>query len=259
MKVKDIMTKNVIVVSPETPINKVAEELYKNGFTGVPVVEGNKLVGIITEADLVMQKAKIHFPQYIQILDSFLYLENPGKIELEKAHPDILNVFLQVFEDGRLTDGTGKTINFTNTIIIATSNAGAELIREEIKKGNISNEILKEKLLDFLQSQGIFKPEFLNRFDAVVAFHPLSKEELNKIINLMINDLNKNLSEKEISVELTPEAIEKVINKGYDPVFGARPLRRALQDTVENLVAQKLLEGSLNKGDKLVIRGEDIV
>lgn len=83
MKVKDIMTKNVIVVSPETPINKVAEELYKNGFTGVPVVEGNKLVGIITEADLVMQKAKIHFPQYIQILDSFLYLENPGKIELE--------------------------------------------------------------------------------------------------------------------------------------------------------------------------------
>jgi CBS domain-containing protein len=83
MKVKDIMTKNVIIVSPETPINKVAEELYKNGFTGVPVVEGNKLVGIITEADLVMQKAKIHFPQYVQILDSFLYLENPGKIELE--------------------------------------------------------------------------------------------------------------------------------------------------------------------------------
>jgi len=178
--------------------------------------------------------------------------------ELEKAHPDILNVFLQVFEDGRLTDGTGKTINFTNTIIIATSNAGAELIREEIQKGNISNEILKEKLLDFLQSQGIFKPEFLNRFDAVVAFRPLSKKELNKIINLMINDLNKNLSEKEVSVELTSEAIEKVINKGYDPVFGARPLRRALQDTVENLVAQKLLEGSLQKGQKLVIKGEDI-
>jgi len=178
--------------------------------------------------------------------------------ELEKAHPDILNLFLQVFDDGRLTDGTGKTINFTNTIIIATSNAGSELIKEEIEKGAISNEVLKEKLLNLLQTKGIFKPEFLNRFDAVVAFHPLSKEQLHQIIKLMVAELNKTLSEKEVKVELTDEAIEKLIQIGFDPVFGARPLRRALQDKVENLVAQYLLQGTLQKGQKLIIKGEDI-
>jgi ATP-dependent Clp protease ATP-binding subunit ClpC len=178
--------------------------------------------------------------------------------ELEKAHPDILNVFLQVFDDGRLTDGTGKTINFTNTIIIATSNAGSELIREAIQKGQIKNEMLKEKLLNFLQSQGIFRPEFLNRFDAVVAFHPLNQDQLHQIVKLMINGLNKTLSDKEITIELDDEAIEELIKAGYDPAFGARPLRRALQDKVENLIAKLLLSGKLNKGEKLLIKASDI-
>jgi ATP-dependent Clp protease ATP-binding subunit ClpC len=177
--------------------------------------------------------------------------------ELEKAHKDILTLFLQVFDDGRLTDGTGQVVDFTNTIIIATSNAGSELIRESIQKG-VHGEDLKKGLLDFLQKQGIFRPEFLNRFDAVVAFHPLTQPQILQVAQLMLASLNKTMAEKEITLNFTPAAVQKLAQVGFDPVYGARPMRRAIQDKVENVLATSILEGKIPRGSSVTIDEKDI-
>lgn len=167
--------------------------------------------------------------------------------ELEKAHPKIFDLFLQVFDEGRLTDALGRTVSFVNTMIIATSNAGAEKIREMIRD-NRDPVAFREEILDFAQKAGIFRPEFLNRFDAVIIFRPLNIEELSRVAGLLLEDLNKRLSEKNIQVRITPELTNWVAEKGYNAEFGARPLRRFIQENIENYIAEALLSGKIQNG-----------
>jgi len=177
--------------------------------------------------------------------------------EIEKAHRDLITIFLQVFDDGRLTDGTGRVVDFTNTIIIATSNAGSELIRENLLKG-IRGEEMKKSLLDYLQNQGIFRPEFLNRFDAVVAFHPLNEQQIAQVAQLMLKGLAERMAEKEITLKFTSAAVQKLAKVGFDPVYGARPMRRVIQDKVENALATALLAGQIKRGSTVIIDEADI-
>lgn len=171
--------------------------------------------------------------------------------ELEKAHPDILTVFLQVMDDGRLTDNIGRTIDFTNVILIATSNAGAQFIQQEMRNGT-RTEIIKDRLLNE-QLKQYFRPEFLNRFDDIIVFTPLTEAEIVKIARLMLKKVAKRLEEKGIEFEATDEAVAELAHAGYDPLFGARPLRRVIQDRVDNVIADALLKGQLGRRDKLII------
>ena len=185
--------------------------------------------------------------------------ENPFSLilldEIEKAHPNILNLFLQVLDEGHLTDGIGRKINFKNTIIIATSNAGYEVILKTLaEKQGWSG--VKQKLLDYLFEHRIFRPELINRFDAVVLFSPLSKENLLDISELMFRSLKKNLQEKGIEFIITQSLKEKIIELGYNPVFGAREMRRVIQDKVENVLASALLSKELVRGNKVEIDPE---
>ena len=178
--------------------------------------------------------------------------------EIEKAHPNILNLFLQVFDEGWLTDAFGKRISLTDCIIIGTSNAGAELIRQRVKERK-PLESFKEDLTDFLLKKGIFKPEFLNRFDAVVTFRPLTHEHLIKIAILMMNDLSKRLMEgMGIRIVVNPDLIEKIVELGYQPEFGARPMRRVIQDEIESKIARIILEKNLKRGDFVEIKANDV-
>lgn len=171
--------------------------------------------------------------------------------EFEKAHPDILNLFLQVFEDGRLTDNHGKTISFVNTIIIATSNAGAEFIREEIKKGKPDIKKFQQELLDLLQSKGIFKPELLNRFDDIIAFSPLGDEQVLIIAQLLLKAVSQTLEKQDITVTFDQSVVQKVVKEGFDAQFGARPLRRFIQNNIEDVLAQKILSDEIKRGEKV--------
>ena len=186
--------------------------------------------------------------------------ENPFSLvlldEIEKAHPNILNLFLQVLDEGWVTDGFGRKIDFRNTIIIATSNAGAEVIREDIAKDK-KLDIIKEDLLDYLLKKGIFRPEFINRFDAVVVFKPLTKENLLDIAQLMLKKLAENLRDKGIEFEITQELKEKIVELSYSPEFGAREMRRVIQDKVENVLANALLSGKLKRGNKVKVNPKD--
>ena len=178
--------------------------------------------------------------------------------ELEKAHPQILNLFLQVLDDGRLTDGTGRLIDFTNAIIIATSNAGAELIRTSITAGE-DQETRRTKLLNYLQQEGIYRPEFLNRFDGLVAFHPLTAEQVAQIVRLMLATLAAKLAtEQQITITFADDLISGIAQTGFDPQFGARPIRRLIQDTIERLLAEKILSGSLARGQTLALTAADV-
>ena len=172
--------------------------------------------------------------------------------EIEKAHPNVLNLFLQVLDEGHLTDGLGRKVDFKNSIIIATSNAGYQVILEALKKGELMAEI-KDKLLDFLFKEGIFRPEFINRFDGVIVFKSLTKENLLAISELLLSKLKKNLQKKDIEFEITLPLKEKITELGYDPVFGAREMRRVIQDKVENVLAEALLSGQIRAGDKVSI------
>jgi len=186
--------------------------------------------------------------------------ENPFSLilldEIEKAHPNILNLFLQVLDEGHLTDGQGRKLDFKNSIIIATSNAAYKIILEAIKE---KSEWLgvKQKLLDFLFQEGTFRPEFINRFDAVVVFKPLSKENLLGIAELLLQKLKANLKEKGIEFVITQALKEKIAELGYDPTFGAREMRRVIQDKVENVLATALLKGELIRGYKVEIEPEN--
>ncbi|MFA5878004.1 MAG: ATP-dependent Clp protease ATP-binding subunit [Candidatus Staskawiczbacteria bacterium] len=184
--------------------------------------------------------------------------ENPFSLllldEIEKAHPNILNLFLQVFDEGHITDGQGRKTVFTNCIIICTSNAGAEYIFESVKN-NIKLE--KEKILDLLFNKGIFKPEFINRFDAAVMFKPLTKENLLDIAGLMLSSLKKSIEEKKIEFIVTEKLKEKIVQLSYNPAFGAREMRRVIQDKVENTVANALLADIIKKGDAFEISAND--
>ena len=178
--------------------------------------------------------------------------------ELEKAHPDILNLFLQVMDDGRLTDGTGRTIDFTNIILIATSNAGTQYIQDEVSKGT-NIDAIKQSLVEH-QLKEVYRPEFLNRFDGVMVFKPLAMEDVVAIAYLMIQKVVGRIEEKGIHFRATDEAIHELAEKGYDPKFGARPLRRVIQETVDNAIADILLKGEASRRDTLILQaGGEIV
>ena len=171
--------------------------------------------------------------------------------EVEKAHPDVFNILLQVLDDGRITDSQGRTVDFKNTIIILTSNLGSNYILEGInEKGEISGEA--RTMVDGLLKQQ-FRPEFLNRLDDIVFYKPLTKDEITRIVDLMIADLQKRLEEKQLTVELTQAAKDYVVDSGYDPVYGARPLRRFLQSKVETAIAKAIISRDLRPRTHLVV------
>jgi ATP-dependent Clp protease ATP-binding subunit ClpA len=174
--------------------------------------------------------------------------------EFEKAHPNILNLFLQVMDDGRLTDGQGRTIDFTNSIIIATSNAGANYIQEEIFKGTDMNTIKTVLINEHLNK--VMRPELINRFDGVIVFEPLSMENVVLVAKLMINGVRKILEAKGINLRVEEEGIRILAKAGYDPKFGARPLRRLIQERVEDIIANKILAGDLKRRDIIVINNQ---
>ncbi|HCA22291.1 MAG TPA: type VI secretion system ATPase TssH, partial [Lachnospiraceae bacterium] len=175
--------------------------------------------------------------------------------EVEKAHPDVFNVMLQILDDGRITDSKGKTVDFKNTILIMTSNIGSEFLLEGIDEDGSIKKEAEEQVEGLLKMH--FRPEFLNRLDEIIMFKPLTKDNIKNIIDLLVKDLNKRVEDKEISIELTDKAKELIIEGGYDPVYGARPLKRYLQKNVETLVARKILSGSVSIGQKLTIDAED--
>ncbi len=178
--------------------------------------------------------------------------------EMEKAHPRILDLLLQVLDEGWLTDALGRRISFTHTIIIATSNAGAEFIRQHIKEG-YNFQVLRKKLVDWLLTHHIFKPEFINRFDGVIIFKPLSHKHLVQIAELLLGELRKRLLEnKDIEIKFLPGVTEKIAELGYEPQFGARPMKRVIQKKVEDLIAKRILKGEIKRGDKVEIKAEDI-
>lgn len=173
--------------------------------------------------------------------------------EFEKAHPGILDVFLQVLDDGRLTSNSGKSISLDNSLIIATSNAGSEYIRQEITKGTVIDKAFYKNLLDLLQSQHLFKPELLNRFDQIVVFKPLAKEQIAVIAQMMLKSITKTMEEKDITVTFSQKSLEKIVNEGYEIEFGARPLRRYIQDNIEDILSKKLLSDEIKRGSKIEI------
>ncbi|MBU3759356.1 MAG: ATP-dependent Clp protease ATP-binding subunit [Candidatus Omnitrophica bacterium] len=182
--------------------------------------------------------------------------------EIEKAHPDVFNILLQLMEEGRLTDSFGRKVDFRNTVVIMTSNVGADLVQKssmgftEKKDAALDFEALKRRLLEEIKRA--FRPEFLNRIDDTIVFHPLMRQDLEQIISFELKEVKDRLREKNMELELSPEALKFLIDKGYDPVFGARPLKRTLQRYVENVLAEDILSGKFKDGDKIKaeLRGE---
>ena len=171
--------------------------------------------------------------------------------EVEKAHPDVFNVLLQVLDDGRITDSTGKTVDFKNTILIMTSNIGSMYLLDGIDEDGRIRPEAEEMVMADLRTH--FRPEFLNRLDETILFKPLTRDNISHIVDLMMNDMNKRLADRNLRVELTEAAKTYVTNKGYDPVYGARPLRRYLQKHVETLAARIILEGNISEGQTIVV------
>ena len=175
--------------------------------------------------------------------------------EIEKAHPDVFNVLLQVLDDGRITDSQGRTVDFKNTILIMTSNIGSPYLLDGIdEKGDIKSEAQEQVMNDL---RGHFRPEFLNRLDEIIMFKPLTKDNVGKIVDLMVKELSDRLADQELSLELTDAAKQMVVDNGYDPVYGARPLKRYLQNYVETLTAKKILSGDVHAGDTIVLDVKD--
>lgn len=173
--------------------------------------------------------------------------------EFEKAHPSLQSLFLQILDDGRITDNKGRTVSFINTIIIATSNAGSEYIRQAVEKDKASTPTFTKDLLTYLQDQNIFKPELLNRFDGVVTFHPLTESEIEQVTQLLLRDLTEKMQEKNISLTFTQAVLQKVAHEAYNKEFGARPIRRYLQGTIEELLSQGLLQSNIHHGDHITL------
>ena len=175
--------------------------------------------------------------------------------EIEKAHPDVFNVLLQVLDDGRITDSQGRTVDFKNTILIMTSNIGSTYLLEGIEENGEIRPECEEAVMNDLR--GHFRPEFLNRLDEIILFKPLTKENIGSIVDLMVKDLSRRLADQELSLELTDRAKDYVVDHGYDPVYGARPLKRYLQKNVETLAAKCILSGGVRAGDTIVLDVED--
>jgi ATP-dependent Clp protease ATP-binding subunit ClpC len=182
--------------------------------------------------------------------------------EIEKAHPDVFNILLQILEDGRLTDAQGRKVDFRNTIVIMTSNIGAGTISKNQTLGfsigdesGLSYEDMKERVLGELKK--VFRPELLNRIDEVIVFHKLTKEEITTIVDLVLRRLREQMGEHEVAIELTDEAKELLVEKGYDPAMGARPLRRAIQRFIEDPLADFVLGRSLEPGSTILVERKD--
>ena len=169
--------------------------------------------------------------------------------EVEKAHPDVFNILLQVLDDGRLTDGQGRTVDFKNTVIIMTSNLGSDIIQEQAGSNDYAG--LKEKVMGVLVSQ--FRPEFINRIDETVVFHPLANEHIKEIADIQLSKLRERLTEKGYILEVTDAALDRIAESGFDPVYGARPLKRAIQKYVEDTLAEEIINSQLVEGDKIII------
>jgi ATP-dependent Clp protease ATP-binding subunit ClpB len=169
--------------------------------------------------------------------------------EVEKAHPDVFNVLLQVLDDGRLTDGQGRTVDFRNTVIVMTSNLGSQMIQE--MAGEENYEAMKPAVMDVVGQH--FRPEFINRVDDVVVFHPLSREHIRRIVDIQLGYLHERLADRDMRIELSDAARDKLAEAGFDPVYGARPLRRAIQQQVENPIAQEILQGKFKTGDVIEV------
>jgi len=172
--------------------------------------------------------------------------------EVEKAHAEVLNVLLQLLDDGRLTDGKGRTIDFKNTVVIMTSNLGSHIISERtMSQSGTIDEGTRRQVMDALR--GHFRPEFLNRIDEIIFFHALSQEHLKKIVEIQIAGLMKRLAERKINVQLSDAAKEQLVREGYDPIYGARPLKRTIQRRVLDPLALRVLEGDLLEGDTVFV------
>ena len=163
--------------------------------------------------------------------------------EVEKAHPDVFNVLLQVLDDGRITDSQGRTVDFKNTVIILTSNLGSGAILEGINASGEINEEARQTVSELLKRN--FRPEFLNRLDEIVFYKPLTKENIHGIVDLLIADLNKRLKDKQLKVEITDAAKAHIIDSAYDPIYGARPLKRFIQSKIETLLAREIIGGDI--------------
>ena len=214
-----------------------ARSVYK--LIGAPAEYSNSS----TEGGALTQPIREH-PYSLILLD-----------EIEKAYPDVLNLFLQLLDDGRLTENSGRTVSYNNSLVVATSNAGSKEMLELIKKG-LSKVDLEQNILKLLQTH--FKPEFLNRFDAIVPFYPLRPEEVAKVVVIFLNEVTANAKNKNYTITFSNDCVEKLAKLGYDPLYGARPLRHIIQEKVESLLATLILEQKLHPGDTLQINADMI-
>lgn len=239
----------------KTELAKALSEVYFGGEKHIVRIDLNEYVaaedvtrliadGTVDEMSLTAQVMKQPFA--VVLLD-----------EIEKAHPQVLTTLLQMLDEGILRDVRNREVSFRDTIVIATSNAGAQTIREMVSAGTDLNSV-KEELTNQLIANGEFKPEFINRFDEVCVFQPLDKAALTQIVDLILASVNRELSEQKIEVSLTPEAKGVLVERGYDPRLGARPMRRIIQQSVENIVAQMVLAGAAQPGARLEISAEMI-
>ncbi len=239
----------------KTELAKAVSDVYFNGEGAIIRIDLNEFVspddvqrliadGATDEMSLTSQAMK--HPFSVVLLD-----------EIEKAHPQVLTTLLQLLDEGILRDVKNREVSFRDAIVICTSNAGANKIRDYIDEGMDLNSV-KEELTNELIREGDFKPEFINRFDEICVFKPLSKEDLRSIVGLIIKGVNKTLEPKKMSVTLTDDAKDILVERGYDPKLGARPMRRIVQQTVENIIAKAVLAGDINDGDTVEITGEMI-
>jgi len=181
--------------------------------------------------------------------------------EIEKAHPDVFNILLQVLDDGRLTDGHGRTVDFRNTVIVMTSNLGSDRIQELMNADSdktASYESVKSSVLEVVSTH--FRPEFINRIDELVVFHPLAREQVKGIAEIQLQLLDQRLQDNDLKLEFAEGVLDKLASLGFDPVYGARPLKRAVQTWLENPLAQRVLAGDFSPGDTILVEldGEDI-
>jgi len=183
---------------------------------------------------------------------------NSTDAEIEKAYHEILNLFLQILDEGWITDSYGKKIIFKNSIIIATSNVGAEIIKDGIESG-YANDTIHKHVIDYAISKGIFAPEFLNRFESVLFFRSIEGDQLKEVTRLMIEKVTERIfKNKTIRIHINEDVVEKIIEKGYDPIFGARSIKRFIQDRIEDVIAKKIIEGTVAEGQEIELKAEEI-
>jgi len=239
----------------KTELSKALAKVYFGNESALVRVDMNQY---LSEADLPRLLTPMHGNE-IGFLGQLR--KSPFSVvlldEIEKAHPSIINTFLQMLDEGMMQDADNRKVSFRDAIVIATSNAGADKIRSAISSGNDS-ELTESTFTEELVSAGIFAPELINRFDEVVIFKPLEKDELSSVIDIILDDINKNLDDRKIKISLTPEAKQWLSEKGYDPKLGARPMRRVVQRHVENVIAKRLLENTLFPGQAVILDVNDI-